>query len=1719
MENRNLLQKFIMPYFANMTVFPVILTCMVLIVSSSYGADIPVTIDVGTSTSTANYAVASGIPFPLGTVSDPTTLRMLDSNSNPVPCQFTPMVNWPDGSIKVAKATFYPAVSGSGYSPYAVRFQNASSMTNPSVTNPITVTNNGTQHVVNTGAATFYINNSTFTVFDQVQINGVNQMASPGDIVFIDDLTGNTFRTSLATNYTLTQTETGPISTTFLATSRAQAVGTGANQFGENTLVTVKLWMTFYANSGRVDLKYTWIDDVPRYNSNNYWGGVGIPPYVELNSNHIDLPLIPSPSTYTFGGNGTNYTGTVSGTNYLLQDAIVTSSVCPANPQGNGYDYIFNYSGVGAQTATGGLNGGIQLPADLVGGRAPGWMDVTNGTTGIMAGIKDFWQNFPNELSITSAGLMQIYVQPPASSNIMYTIAPGVAKTHDIYLDFHADTNTTAASQRFLLFQEHPIINAGAPWYAQTKVFGPISAPDSNSVIWDAQVDTFAACAQNRIGCSYYIRPYGKRNYGDYIGSNSTGGGYLFYDQHYEDAHGWILQYLRLGRKSYFNFSEAFVKHHDDLDVMHVGWPGYADNLNTPGMIHWHGGGDHEVSGVESGHIVPGGIDEYYLLTGDPRALDVSIEQGNWCLAYVEGGGSRTVPEFTGDTVRGFEYERAQAWALYTLLKSYESTNNIAYFNAATITIRNSIDWWQYEKQPMVIFAPGAQPPANLTAGSNTFVLPSNNWRWFFNPNYIITGAGIPTGTTISSLVADPVAKTTTITMSNAATATGANVTLTISPNIVQNVTPVTNPPSAATLADIQSQALYYETMDYTKGNGYYLTTFQTDNTIQTNLPETSDPASWVYQNHVPIAWMGAYFNSAIIRYLEWLYVVTGSRSTASYTENSISYRASDPTYTGAQPPTITVNVPTIKEMLVQTTNVWATHNFMGSGQYASVMPWMSQYSNNLLAYSITPEHVLANPTSADGSAEMPWVLLYIASNFQPTDLLFPNLWNGNTTTLTPSWAALQAKFQAISTLLFNYNATGFSLANNTGYDGAPVLWNMPYAMSLGTSTSLVNGSCGAANTGTFSTIPTINLCVNGTATGVTGTGPWSWTCVGYNGGTTASCSAAYSSTSPSGSGGGSSGGGGGTTTTTGVCGSANGSELLSAPTTNLCSVGIASLVSGYGPWNWTCTGTDNNDILCSAYVADTNAFTFSCTSADVNPIGTPWVVDAGRTPLQIASNLCTDTNDSAGSAMYNNQVFSQDQYSRITFGASAAACGVSLRTNPATNSGYMILTDGTNADVLRVISGSATTIASFSTFGWNQGDTLKGAIIGSTLYAYKNGALIGSITDPAPITNYGYPGVVLYNGGSISSWIGDTIVTGTCGSSDNLSLTSAPASNLCSVGTASSVSGTGPWNWSCAGSGGGSTANCAALLQTSGSCGSSNNQSFTSAPTTGFCNSGTATAVTGAGPWNWTCVGANGGATANCSALLPGSGVCGSSNNQSLASAPTTGFCNSGTATAVTGAGPWNWTCVGANGGTTASCSALKPGSGVCGSSNNQSFTSAPTTGFCNSGTATAVTGAGPWNWTCTGANGGNTATCSALLSVNGVCGSSNGAIFTGAPSTNLCNSGTASSITGSGPWGWTCNGSNGGASSTCSAQTSSNVTAATTPDGIVFPAPGKTKPDMSDVMAILKFADGISTPTAAELSHADVAPLGSDGKPHGDGIINALDVIVVLRMIVGLI
>ena len=142
-------------------------------------------------------------------------------------------------------------------------------------------------------------------------------------------------------------------------------------------------------------------------------------------------------------------------------------------------------------------------------------------------------------------------------------------------------------------------------------------------------------------------------------------------------------------------------------------------------------------------------------------------------------------------------------------------------------------------------------------------------------------------------------------------------------------------------------------------------------------------------------------------------------------------------------------------------------------------------------------------------------------------------------------------------------------------------------------------------------------------------------------------------------------------------------------------------------------------------------------------------------------------------------------------------------------------------------------------------------------------------------------------SGGTTSS------VNGTCGSSNGGSDSAAPTANLCSAGTASSVSGSGPWSWSCAGSGGGTNATCSAKKVASaqpvnGACGSSNGGTVSTKPTANLCTAGTASTVSGSGPWSWSCAGANGGSTASCSDKLASTGTSGSTG--SSGSDPTSG-------------------------------------------------------------------------------------------------------------------------------------------------------------------------------------------------------------------------------------
>ena len=190
------------------------------------------------------------------------------------------------------------------------------------------------------------------------------------------------------------------------------------------------------------------------------------------------------------------------------------------------------------------------------------------------------------------------------------------------------------------------------------------------------------------------------------------------------------------------------------------------------------------------------------------------------------------------------------------------------------------------------------------------------------------------------------------------------------------------------------------------------------------------------------------------------------------------------------------------------------------------------------------------------------------------------------------------------------------------------------------------------------------------------------------------------------------------------------------------------------------------------------------------------------------------------------------------------------------------------------------------------------------------------------------------YIDGTVGTFPICSIVNGDCGSSSGTTVTSAPTTNLCTAGSASAVSGSGPWTWTCDGSGTNHTDDsCYANLTGSiidGHCGSANYSTVSWPPTTNLCTSGTPSAVTTDNVlhiYTWECVGANGGKTDVGVANMSGeviNGICGSADGTPISVMPTTNLCGAGVPSAVTGTGPWTWTCNDIGGGTDSSCSAI---------------------------------------------------------------------------------------------------------------------------------------------------------------------------------------------------
>lgn len=245
--------------------------------------------------------------------------------------------------------------------------------------------------------------------------------------------------------------------------------------------------------------------------------------------------------------------------------------------------------------------------------------------------------------------------------------------------------------------------------------------------------------------------------------------------------------------------------------------------------------------------------------------------------------------------------------------------------------------------------------------------------------------------------------------------------------------------------------------------------------------------------------------------------------------------------------------------------------------------------------------------------------------------------------------------------------------------------------------------------------------------------------------------------------------------------------------------------------------------------------------------------------------------------------------------------------------------------------------------------------------------------------------------------------------------------------------------------------------------CGDAHGLSFTNPPGSNLCEDSSRPPVTDTGTnYEWTCLGANGGADADCAADKRINGACGPAHNNDyfaseVGSLTATDLCDSGTASATTiNSTTITWTCDPAGGGTGTGCSALRNINAICGGAGTTNYypPGPPAAGLCAwPGGEPAPLPANPtpsvnelattWSWTCQGTNNGANQPCSTGKNIDAQCNPvTDGQSLTSQPTANLCMDGMLPPVTDAGTeYEWTCPGTNDGAVDNCSATKASST------------------------------------------------------------------------------
>jgi len=311
-----------------------------------------------------------------------------------------------------------------------------------------------------------------------------------------------------------------------------------------------------------------------------------------------------------------------------------------------------------------------------------GWADLTGKALGAAVGIEGFWPQYPKRLCLSGEGKIRAELVPPGSP---VKWARGTAKTHRLFLFFHAQSDREYSRIMEGILSGPPVGILPSFWYEESGVFSQPVLPALEEYPEEimfltarSQTDLLNLFGPPAHGLAVNPRHWGLFNYGDLMVDFSlpwAPQGTYWNNNYYDLPYLLLLEFVRTGEPVFLDLARPAVTHLGDVDLSH---PWGTDRV-TPGLEQVKSFYTGELAATEYfSHTKNRGLLLSYYLLGDYRGRELAVRVADWVCLH--------------DGINPWE-PRTFGLGIIAALTGYEATGEERYLLRAGEIVRSALDW------------------------------------------------------------------------------------------------------------------------------------------------------------------------------------------------------------------------------------------------------------------------------------------------------------------------------------------------------------------------------------------------------------------------------------------------------------------------------------------------------------------------------------------------------------------------------------------------------------------------------------------------------------------------------------------------------------------------------------------------------------------------------------------------------------------------------------------------------------------------------------------------------------------------------------------------------------------------------------------------------------------------------------------------------------------